>query len=205
MSNYPSGNFLVLDFEATCSENENRTVPTDEMEIIEIGAIILNPSLNIVSEFAHFVKPVRHPVLTDFCRTLTTIQQQDVNEAENFQKISADLAFWAAEHDVTWWGSWGKYDRKQLTQDASYHRLPDPLDYPHFNLKEDFSKAQGIKRRLGLAGALKFADLKFEGTAHRAIDDARNICRLLPWIFGHNTVSKSKSFSATDVEEGKVK
>lgn len=205
MTNYPSGNFLVLDFEATCSEDENRTVPVEEMEIIEVGALILSPDLNVLSEFSHFVKPVRHPILTDFCKNLTTITQNDVSNAKSFKEISSELAFWAADHEIAWWGSWGKYDRKQLSKDVAYHSLADPLDYPHFNLKEEFSASQGIKRRLGLAGALKLADLKFEGTAHRAIDDTRNICRLLPWIFGHNTVSKSNGFSPSDIEEGKVK
>ena len=31
---------------------------------------------------------------------------------------------------------------------------------------------------------MKMAGLQFEGTAHRGIDDARNIARLLPLIVG---------------------
>jgi inhibitor of KinA sporulation pathway (predicted exonuclease) len=32
--------------------------------------------------------------------------------------------------------------------------------------------------------------LTFEGTAHRGIDDARNMARLLPWIFGDGRVAR---------------
>lgn len=202
-ASFPKGNFIVLDFESTCSDSEDATVPRNEMEVIEVGAIAVSPDLTVISEFSSFVQPVRHPLLTDFCKGLTSIQQEDVDGAERFPFVSSELAFWAADHDVEWWGSWGKYDRNQLTQDLEFHRVPDPLSYPHFNLKAIFSERQELKRRLGLSGALKVAGLQFEGTAHRAIDDTRNIVRLLPWILGDSAVATRK-FQGSDVEEGMV-
>lgn len=51
---------LIIDFVATCSND--RLLPREEMEIIEIGAVMLaEPNLIAVSEFQTFVRPIRHP------------------------------------------------------------------------------------------------------------------------------------------------
>lgn len=65
---------IVLDLEATCDIDGR--LPANEMEIIEIGAVILDARYQIVSEFQQFVKPIKHPVLSDFCRSLTHIRTQ---------------------------------------------------------------------------------------------------------------------------------
>ena len=58
--------YLVLDLEATCCDKQ-RTIKQSEMEIIEIGAVMLEAeTLTIIDEFQSFIKPVRHgsiPVL----------------------------------------------------------------------------------------------------------------------------------------------
>lgn len=48
---------------------------------------------------------------------------------------------------------------------------------PHTNFKFLMSE------RVGLDQALRQAGMQFEGTAHRGIDDACNIARLLPLLF----------------------
>jgi len=64
--------FLILDLEATCCDKG--TISRHEMEIIEIGAVIVEAqTLATADEFQSFIKPVRHPVLTQFCRSLTSI------------------------------------------------------------------------------------------------------------------------------------
>lgn len=201
----PTGNFIVLDFESTCStEGGELIVPREFREIIEIGALVVNERLEVVDSFSHFVSPVRYPTLSKFCTELTTITQADVDSAESFPTVSTALAELAVKHEISWWGSWGKYDRNQLTQDVEFHSVTDPLPQPHFNLKADFSARQGIRRRLGLSGGLRFAHLQFEGTAHRAIDDTRNIVRLLPWILGDASADSAQNVPQSSIEEGVV-
>jgi len=52
-----------------------------------------------------------------------------------------------------------------------------------------FSEKQGLKKKQGMAGALKLCGLPLEGTHHRGIDDARNIARMLPWIVGDKALA----------------
>ncbi|WP_413165217.1 exonuclease domain-containing protein [Capilliphycus salinus ALCB114379] len=176
---------LVIDLEATCCDRQ--TIDRSEMEIIEIGAVMVETkNLTSVSEFQTFVKPVRHPILTEFCQQLTSITQAQVDQAPLYPDAINNLKTWLSpysDYDLIW-GSWGDYDRRQFQQDSEFHRLPFPLGYSHINLKNMFSKSQGLKGRYGMAKALKLANIPLEGTHHRGIDDTRNIARLSPYIFG---------------------
>jgi inhibitor of KinA sporulation pathway (predicted exonuclease) len=52
------------------------------METLEIGLVVIDlESLEIVDEFQRFVRPQINPILTDFCKKLTSIQQADVDGA----------------------------------------------------------------------------------------------------------------------------
>src|SRR4051812_26570324 len=113
--------YLVIDLEATCDENY-RTVPKQQMEIIEIGAVLVDAAtLAPVGELGTFVKPVRHPVLTEFCKKLTTIRQADVDGAPRFPEAMERLRGLIAGRSALFC-SWGAYDKNQFEQDAKYHR-----------------------------------------------------------------------------------
>jgi len=45
-------------------------------------------------------------------------------------------------------------------------------------LKTEFVAARGKPKKLGVREALQALGLTFEGTAHRGIDDSRNIARI---------------------------
>lgn len=174
--------FLVIDVEATC--DDGGAVPKNEMEIIEMGAVLVDAvTLAPVAEFQTFVRPGRHPVLTAFCTTLTTIRQQDVTSAPRFPEALDALRRFIDERDALF-TSWGDYDRKQFESDAFHHRVPLPFRGRHFNLKQQFSDALGETKKYGMSEAVERVGLALAGTHHRGIDDARNIARLLPWALG---------------------
>ena len=111
------------------------------METIEIGAVMVaTDSLEIIDEFQTFIKPLRHPVLTEFCLNLTSITQVQVDNAPTFPDAIKLWRPWLSQFDKTIFGSWGDYDRKQLQQDSKHHHidLPYPVSSNHVNLKEIF-------------------------------------------------------------------
>ena len=175
---------IVVDLEATCSDDG--AVPRDQMEIIEIGAVLVEmDGLSMLDTFQSFVLPIRHQDLTPFCTELTGITQNMV-EDDGVPFTDAVTAFKAwmrlGERDAVF-GSWGDYDRKQFDQDCRFHRIAYPMPR-HINLKKTFSTRQGLRKQLGMAGALKTCGLPLDGDHHRALDDAQNISKLLPWIVG---------------------
>ncbi len=183
---------LVVDLEATCCDIQS--IPRHQMETIEIGAVMVNTqSLAIVDEFQTFIKPLRHPILTEFCLQLTSITQQQVDTAPTFPDAIRSWQPWLSQFDRTIFGSWGDYDRKQLQQDSKHHRidLPYPVSSNHINLKEIFSTTQGLNKRYGMAQALNLTNIELTGTHHRGIDDARNISKLLPYILDRQKIPTS--------------
>lgn len=177
---------VIVDLEATCCDQNS--FPREEMEIIEIGAVRVSSTTgDIESEFGAFVKPVRNPILTEFCQELTTITQEDLREAGTYPQVLAAFSSWLEEQPDYEFGSWGDYDKTQFMQDCAYHRVAYPLSGNHRNLKAEFSAATGSKKRFGLGSAIRKIGFEFEGTAHRGLDDARNIARVYRHLLKGNT------------------
>ncbi|MEZ6196399.1 MAG: 3'-5' exonuclease [Planctomycetota bacterium] len=173
---------MVVDLEATC--DVGGFAPA-EMEIIEIGAVVVGVGdWETRAEFRTFVRPVDRPALTAFCTALTSIRQEDVDAAPTFPEALEAFRAWYRPRDLEVWSSWGAYDKSQLRRDQRRHGTGNLLPKRHLNLKALYARAfHADGRRPGLAQALAASDLEFAGSAHRALDDARNTARLLPRIF----------------------
>ncbi|MFF7709330.1 exonuclease domain-containing protein [Pseudomonas sp. NPDC007930] len=172
--------WLVIDLEATTDEGG---WPVAEMEIIEIGACMVDDQGRELDHFQRFVKPERRPLLTPFCRELTHIRQADIDGASLLGQVWPQFERWLApfRQGLLGWASWGDYDRQQLLLAWDQYQLATGLaGVPHVNLKQRFAKARHLQRPTGLNSALQLAGLQFNGTQHRALIDARNTARLLP-------------------------
>ena len=172
---------LIIDVEATC--DDQGSVPPAEAEIIEFGCV-MTAGFKPVSEFACFVRPVRHPRLYPFCTELTSITQAQVDGARGFVEVMAELKKWTYSFEDVGWGSWGDYDKNQVERECQRAKIPNPMPHRHLNVKKEFTAALALKKKPGMAEALRIAGLTLEGTHHRGIDDARNIARLLPFALG---------------------
>lgn len=174
--------FLVIDLEATCCDDDS--FPRTEMETIEIGAVMVCPeTFQPFDEFQSFIRPVRNPLLTDFCCELTGISQRQVDAAPLFPSALDSLIHWANDYCPFVFCSWGDYDRTQLQSDCSFHSVDYPFEGEHVNLKAQFASMNGQRKKLGVPAALRSIGLAFSGSHHRGIDDARNIACLLPYVF----------------------
>lgn len=174
--------WLVIDLEATTEEGG---WPVTEMEIIEIGASLVNVDGHELEHFQRIVRPVRRPHLTHFCRDLTQISQAEVDAAAPLAAVWAQFERWLLAHQaqLVGWASWGDYDRRQLEQEWHAHHLSSYLSQmPHLNLKKRFAEARQLPSPIGLKMAMNLAGLQFQGQQHRALTDARNTARLLPLV-----------------------
>jgi inhibitor of KinA sporulation pathway (predicted exonuclease) len=167
--------YVIIDLEATCWEEG---ILTDRMEIIEIGAVMLQSAAGpAIGEFERFVRPIIAPILSDFCKQLTTITQEQIDAAEDFKTVFPEFVRWIGAEDFIFC-SWGQYDLNQLRLDCERHQMEFPPSLEnHINLKNEFARVFKV-RRCGMARALRHAKIPLEGTHHRGIDDARNIARL---------------------------
>ncbi|XP_054272880.1 3'-5' exoribonuclease 1-like isoform X2 [Macrosteles quadrilineatus] len=175
--------YVVLDFEATCNEVNP---PDFEHEIIEFPAVLVNTEkLAIVDRFQAFVKPVLNPILTPFCKTLTGIEQEQVDIAAEFPEVLAQFEQWLSKHKL------GTKNKFAMVTDGPWDMGRflfgqcdiSNIDYPNFgkkwiNLRKCFSQFYKCDR-LRLQLMLEKLGMEFEGHPHCGLDDATNIAHLL--------------------------
>lgn len=172
---------LVVDLEATCADDGSIT--EESMEVIEIGACWATQEGVVVEQFQAYVRPILRPILTEFCVNLLGIEQTCIDSAEPFSSVVPAFQEFVSLHraPTSSWGSWGAFDRKQIDRECLRHGIADPIGMNHQNIKRLFAKAQRIGKEVGMAKGCELAGLAIEGAHHRALDDALNIARLLPW------------------------
>jgi len=181
--------YIVIDLEATCSNNSHE-LPRDKREIIEIGAVLVrSKDFKIEKEYSSFVKPVLSNKLTSFCTELTSITQDQVDSARYFPEVLKDFCSEIGlNNSKMLFCSWGDYDKKQFIHDCAYHNVLYPFGDKHLNLKKQFSINSGVVKEFGLRKALNKKRMNFIGTQHRGLDDAKNIVRLLPFSLSDGLV-----------------
>jgi 3'-5' exoribonuclease 1 len=172
-------NIIIFDLEATCWDEDAKMNTATEMEIIEIGAVKVNELFDIVDKFQIFIRPSQHPVLSEFCKRLTSIQQSDVDAAIDFHEALLKFENWAGENPL--FMSWGDYDRNQITRECDrkhYKGKMRELVQNHLNIKWKISQHENRNKKMSVSAIMQRLNMQFEGTPHRGIDDAHNIARI---------------------------
>jgi len=113
-----------------------------------------------------------------------------VDSASEYPEVICAFKSWLQSYADYVFCSWGAYDKKQLELDSFFHDVPFPVQTNHLNLKMRFSEVQSLnlKKLLSMEKALRRCGLSFVGKHHRALDDARNISQLMPYIIGSSRV-----------------
>lgn len=171
--------YIIVDLEATCWERRDK----QPNEIIEIGAVCINEEKQIISEFNSFVKPTVHTMLSDFCTELTSITQEQVDNAQLFPIVLEQFQDWMYSFGEEYLlCSWGFYDRVQFKNDCELHGLAVGWLEDHISLKHQYAVIRQT-RSMGMKNALKNEKITLEGIHHRGIDDAKNIAKIFIKLF----------------------
>ncbi len=169
-------NFIILDLEATCWQGNTMG---RLQEIIEIGAYRLNGYGEAIDHFQAFVKPKQNPRLSAYCKELTGITQQQINRAKSFDSVFTLFEDWYFAFD----GPniicvWGDKDMLFIEADCKLHDIDSSFLPKWIDLKAQYAQIHHLTKEVGLAKALEFNDIDFEGAQHRALDDAFNTTKL---------------------------
>jgi inhibitor of KinA sporulation pathway (predicted exonuclease) len=166
---------VVIDLEATCWK---KGMFSRKKETIEIGAVLMVPEGDPSKwpEFQTFVRPLRLPRLSTFCRELTGITQENVDGAPGFPEALQMFLEWASPVERVVLATWSRYDLWQLNLDLEAHGLPR-LDLPFFDVKKLATSIVGGKSLEETAREL--APQSLAEPRHRAIADARRTAGIL--------------------------
>ncbi len=178
--------YAVIDFEATCWDEERRS----DQEIIEWGCVRCDAITGKPGEtFASFVRPSRYPELSQYCTLLTGITQSQVSNAPTFPwSLEMAIDFLGDPHDYLFC-SWGEFDRYILRAACRFHRVPYPFDDHYLDLKPLFQD-RVAGRSVDMRRALDMFGIAHHGKLHRAGDDAFNVALLLEGMIAEGIVPR---------------
>jgi len=135
-------------------------------------------------EFQRFVRPLRQPRLSSFCRELTGIAQENVDAAPTFPEALRMFLEWSEPLEQVVLATWSRYDLWQLDLDLEAHGLPR-LALPYLDVKKLSARVVGSKSFEETARKLAPDDGAMP--RHRALADARRTARILDRLLRPST------------------
>jgi inhibitor of KinA sporulation pathway (predicted exonuclease) len=175
---------IIIDLEATCW---NGPQPKDEQsEIIEIGICVLDTKTGKIDQNRGILITPERSTISAFCTELTTITINMIdNDGISFTEACKQIVSDYNSFQYTW-ASYGAYDLKMMRSQCEIMGVDFPLSSNHENVKELFAEKKGLKKKVGMRGALHILDIPLEGTHHRGKDDAVNIAKILRWCLARS-------------------
>jgi DNA polymerase III epsilon subunit-like protein len=169
-------NFVVFDSEfnqniSALTDNDKRAVYP--FEIIQIGAVKLDESLNVVGTFNHLVKPTIYSSILPFITKLTGIETDHLMDKRTFPSVFREFVDFAGVDSVLC--MWGMSDIKELFRNSSYHGLNLTL------LPKRYINLQGYasmyfnsqnKNQLRLQHVVELMNIPVSSDFHDALNDA---------------------------------
>lgn len=155
------------------------------MEIIEIGAVVLDDEYHEIGAFKTLVKPQYNDVINSYYEKLTGISTAMVVNAPIFEDALKMFLSWcnSINDDIQLY-QWSGTDLFQILSEMKLKNIM--LNDKEMEILagwDDFQKEFGEKLNLSNAISLKnavmYAGVDFEGAEHDALDDARNTATLL--------------------------
>jgi len=173
--------YIVLDIEF----NGRKFASDLPMEVIEIGAVRLDSSLRHVDEFSSLIKPVYFSKLNSFIKKKTGIPQEEIDVAPGFPKVIAEFAEWLGRSESFLLVTWGGEDMKRIVLDTRMHKLNDAywMGLYYFDLLKGYLRFKKVTNDVSVEAALLDLNIAAEGSAHRALDDARMTSEVFRAVF----------------------
>lgn len=181
-------------------------------EIIEIGAIKMTSTLEIIDYFTEFIKPGFEPILSEHIKALTHISQSQINQSRSFTEVMNDFELWVGETSkLNGIYVWGSYDTYQIGKESFVKNysglLPKWIEKYFKDFQRIFEEEFAFqKNTIGLKRALELMQLDFMGQIHRAENDARNLALLFKEFYLNKkqvTEVKGKYHSSNLIEHEK--
>ena len=165
-------NFILFDIEATCWDGYHSN---GIQEFIELGAIAIDRFGEETGSFVEYIRPEINPVLSQYCRDLTGISQEEVNAAGTFEEVYDKFENWVQPEPDTWFVSWGSFDKEILNETCDRFFSEPSMIQNHLDLRRAFTGMKNLSPHTSLVKALEHEEWAFEGEPHRAMPDTQNM------------------------------
>ena len=148
-------------------------------ELIQIGAVVVDESLNITDEFMTLVSP-GFGVIDNFIEKLTGISRKAVQGAPKVKEALELFVNWLPSDAVL--VSWSENDESQIRKEIEAKNifiegLDDYLD-TWVDCQKTFGEKMNAQKNYKLSEALIIADIDYDEGEHDALVDAKNTAQL---------------------------
>lgn len=156
-------------------------------EIIQIGAIKLNQTLEVVDSFNEQIAPQYYTELHPKVAEITKLSNRDLQKGKGFHTVFNSFCDWCGDDFV--FLVWGTEDLRILRKNMDLHNIDTSFMPPCFNLQNIFvDQVTHDTKQYALANALAIVgEVPFD--SHDALNDARStalLCTHLDLIRGLN-------------------
>lgn len=170
--------YIFFDFEMLCSD---QGMAFEKMEAIRLGAVKYELDSEEISYFDRFIRPENRNPLTNFCKTLTGIDDTDLQKASDFKDVFADFLEWIGGLKKSQYFSWSPSDLSRLKIDSLKHGIPErtirKIETRYTDFQEIFKKRVS-KNNISVEDGLALYGLEFLGEKHNPMYDAYNTLRI---------------------------
>lgn len=108
-----------VDFEFTCFDK----FVEDSTELLSIGAVVVEKEkLNIIDDFYLTAKPVHNSELSQFCKDLTKLSQEEINRSKSSIVVVNTFIDYLDFYNVKQVYTFGSTDARSLILDSQHHK-----------------------------------------------------------------------------------
>lgn len=197
--------YVVLDLEM-CNVPRNSCYKNSQ-EIIQIGAVILDESFSVVTEFSTYIRP-KYGKMDRRISKLTGIKSDQLKHAPLLEEGLEMFMDWMSHFYVERIYAWSESDYYQFKYEIKHKNIESPeaewllrkenwIDY-----QEIFGQRIHATQDIALEEALMLSEIYFQGHAHNGLDDAINTAFLIEKLeMNPDYVVRERIQPKTDVEE----
>lgn len=186
-------NFIVLDLEWNqCPYGKAQEDARLPFEIIEIGAVRISGSHDIVGQFREVVKPQVYTSLHFRTSEIVSLRNIDFRNARTFPKVFSDFLAWCGKDPL--FCTWGPSDLIELQRNLTYHSMDNPFPFPlfYYDIQKIFSIVYEDRRtRRSLKFAVDYLKLPTEVPFHDALGDAVYTAGIMKHLTDEQILSNS--------------
>jgi inhibitor of KinA sporulation pathway (predicted exonuclease) len=173
--------YIVLDLEWNQGGRQESADSDVTFEIVEIGAVKLDESFQILGEFSELIKPSIYHEMHHITGQLIHIQIEDLEQGRSFPEVMTHFLNWCGDESYQFC-TWGIMDLGILQKNMAYYHMPPLSDgpFPFLDLQKLFALArtEGHNRR-SLEFAVDALHLEKDIPFHRALDDAYYTAKIM--------------------------
>ncbi len=173
---------IFVDFEMNHIAGEYQEERTfSKMEIVEIGAVMLDDQYQEISSFRSYVRPEFNDKIEKQCTKVTGITTETVADAPVLWPALQQFVQWCGTEPLTIY-AWSDSDLKQLKRELNLKEIECKELHRLCNNWVDFQRVfcdlLGIEKRVALKHAINAIQSEFDGDEHDALWDARNTAKI---------------------------